>query len=481
MVHTANCKLFWAQMAWPGLALLPAAWALFIYHYAFSISRASKRVEFLMLILMPLGVFLLAATNGLHGQFYTSLMPLRTENGLLYIEYGHGPLFYAVWAMLYGLIAASLALLVWGAFRVAPQFRLHFIYPALMMLTIVVPNTAFVVFDLGLLGFDLSPLFFSLLVALFSLMIVTSRIFDMVNVASDLIFANLRSPALILDADGLVVAANPVALSVFPEVTGATYRPVSDLVALAPALIWSEGQLRAVPGRRVLAADRYYDIDAIPIAPPLSRYNERLGSVLLFNDVTVEERRYRELEAELVSNMRQLETSTAMQAALREAAEFDPLTRVRNRLSLPHIFGHCIKAAAREQRRVVVALFDIDHFKRWNDHHGHAAGDRVLRDFARFLEEQSSPAEPVFRIGGEEFLILFPDAGIKAVGARVNAMRAALQAAGFQRQTDSKPLTFSAGLAQWPEDGVTLEAVLETADRRLYAAKASGRNRVNAA
>jgi diguanylate cyclase (GGDEF)-like protein len=485
MSQSPACKVFWAQMAWPGVALLPAAWAFFIYHYAFSVHRVSKAAEWLLLFAMPLTVSLLAATNALHGQFYTSLTPLYTEGGTLYLQYGHGPLFYASWLMLYGLIAASFGLLVWAAVRVAPQYRLNFIYPALMMLLMVVPNLAFVVFDFGLLGYDLSSLFFSILVVLFSLMIVTNRIFDIVSIASDLIFANLRSPALIIDSQGHVTAANPMAGAVFPEVVDAG-RPLADLEALAPALVCTGGMVRALPGRRVLAAERYYDIDVIRIERPLSPQNstaqdDPLGTILLFNDVTAEEQRYQELEAELVSNMRQLETSTQMQAALREAAEFDPLTRVRNRLSLPQLFTHCIDAAAREQRRVVLALFDIDFFKRWNDHHGHAAGDRVLRDFARFLEDQSSPEEPVFRIGGEEFLIMFSDTSLKAAGARVNAMRTALRAAGFQRETDSEPLTFSAGLAQWPEDGATLDAVLETADRRLYAAKTAGRNRVIAA
>jgi len=278
---------------------------------------------------------------------------------------------------------------------------------------------------------------------------------------------------------------------IFPEVGLPGPCALSSLAALAPALAITPGSVQAVPGRRIEASERFFDIDAIPIEKPLSQTMGSqtrgpqsagsIGTVLLLNDVTVEEQRYRELEAELANNMRQLETSTALQASLREAAEFDPLTRVRNRLSLPQVFEHCVQSAGREQRRVVVALFDIDHFKRWNDLHGHAAGDRVLRDFARFLEDQTQPMEPVFRIGGEEFLVMFPDASLKAAGHRVNAMRAALQAAGFQRPTDTHLLTFSAGLSQWPEDGATLEAVLETADRRLYAAKAAGRNRVNAA
>lgn len=477
---TEEGKLFWATLAWPGITLLPLAWSFFIFHYAFSLPRTPRRAEALIFILAPLAVTLLAATNHWHGLFYTSVTPMRTDAGRLYLEFGHGPLFHAVVFLVYGLIAATLALLIWGAFRVSSQFRLYFVYPALIMAVLVVPNIAYLGFGVTYKGYDPTPFCFSLVVVLFSLLIVTNRVFDIVNVASDLIFANLRSPALIIDSRGIVAAANPAARQVFPAVMADNCR-LSMLEALAPALQQSGDHLTAVRGRRIMAFDRFFDVDAYPIAKPLSRQQESIGTVLLLNDVTAEEQRYRELEAELAKNMRQLESSTALQAALREAAEFDPLTRVRNRLSLPQLFGHCIEQAGLEQRRVVVALFDIDHFKSWNDQHGHAAGDRVLRDFARFLEDQTRPVEPVFRIGGEEFLIVFPDAGVEAVAPRVDAMRAGLAAAGFQRMTDGQSLTFSAGLAQWPEDGATLEAVLEAADRRLYAAKSAGRNRVFAA
>ena len=478
---TPEGKQFWAVMAWPGIALLPMAWAFFIYHYAFSLPRTPHMLEVPCFVLVPVVVTLVAATNGWHGLFYSNVTAMHTEGGRLYMDYGHGPLFHAVAYSLYALIAATLGLLVWGAFKVAPQFRLYFIYPALTMTILFVPNFAYIVFGFSIMGFDPTPFCFSLVVVLFSLLIVTNRVFDIVNVASDLIFTKLRSPALIIDGHGQVAAANPAARLIFPEVQELEVCTLSALTPLSVALVQDGKMLRAVPGRRIMAADRFFDVDAFPIDKPLSQKREPIGTVLLLNDVTAEEQRYRELEAELASNMRQLETSTALQAALREAAEFDPLTRVRNRLSLPQVFAHCIESAGREQRRVVLALFDIDHFKLWNDQHGHAAGDRVLRDFARFLEDQTSPVEPVFRIGGEEFLVIFPDAGLNDAGVRVNAMRAVLAAAGFQRPADTQLLTFSAGLAQWPEDGVTLEAILETADRRLYAAKSAGRNRVTAA
>jgi diguanylate cyclase (GGDEF)-like protein len=87
----------------------------------------------------------------------------------------------------------------------------------------------------------------------------------------------------------------------------------------------------------------------------------------------------------------------------------------------------------------------------------------------------------VFRIGGEEFLLLCPESGAGEVATRVEAMQRVLSKADFQRPGDGAPVTFSAGVAQWPDDGATLEALLETADRRLYSAKTAGRNCVIAA
>lgn len=478
---TLACRPFFAGVAFLGIGLLPVAWALFIYHYAFSLDRRPGAREVAVLVAVPVVATAMALTNGWHGLFYTSFTPAVNEAGDPYLIYGHGPLFHALTGGLYVVVLATLGLLVRGIARAAPAYRLYFTYPVLMMLVIFVPNLLFLAFGTSFYGFDPTPFSFVFVVMLCSRLLVSERVFDIVHVSSGLIFANLRSPGMIVDDRGIVISANPAARAVFPELEAGAEHPVLEIAALKRAFHGHEGRFRVAPGRRIAVGERFYDVDAIAVPKPISRSGEAVGTVLLLNDVTAEEQRYRELEAELESNMRQLATSTALQMALREAAEFDPLTRVRNRLSLPGLFAHCINQAAREQRRVVVALFDIDHFKRWNDLNGHAAGDRVLRDFALFLEEMANAGETVFRVGGEEFLLLFPDASARDVAGRVQAMQRALADADFQRPGDGPRVTFSAGVAQWPDDGATLEALLETADRRLYVAKSAGRNCVIAA
>ncbi|GGI84589.1 GGDEF domain-containing protein [Polymorphobacter multimanifer] len=478
---TLQCRPVFAGLAYLGITSLPIVWAFFIYHYAFSVARQARAIEILLLCVVPVAVTAIALTNPLHGLFYSDTSIAVDSVGNPYVNYTHGPVLDAITVLLYAMIIGTLLVLVFGLVRTAPQFRLYFAFPVLITCTIFIPNIAYNVFGQRFYGLDPTPFSFFFVLLLFSLLIVTNRVFNIVNVGSELIFANMRSPALIVDADGQIIAVNAVAKDIFLETVARIGGPITDLAALRPAVTFDGGVLRIAHGRRIAVAGRYFDVDAIPIAKPLSHNQEPIGTVLLMSDVTVEEQRYRDLEAELASNMRQLETSTAMQAALREAAEFDPLTRVRNRLSLPSVFAHCTEQAAREQRKVVAVLIDIDHFKRWNDLHGHAAGDRVLRDVARFLEESVSPLEPIFRIGGEEFLLLFPHGENESIARRIASIQASLGRAEFQRAGDGPRITFSAGVAQWPEDGVVLDALLETADRRLYAAKAAGRNRIIAA
>jgi diguanylate cyclase (GGDEF)-like protein len=125
-----------------------------------------------------------------------------------------------------------------------------------------------------------------------------------------------------------------------------------------------------------------------------------------------------------------------------------------------------------------VALLDVDEFKKFNDTHGHLAGDRALQLLATRLRKSVRSSDLVARFGGEEFVIAFPRLDVDRAVRRVNELRAEL--AAVQIPVDGKPyqLTLSAGIGSWPADGETFEAVLARVDERLYEAKSAGRNRV---
>jgi diguanylate cyclase (GGDEF)-like protein len=122
-----------------------------------------------------------------------------------------------------------------------------------------------------------------------------------------------------------------------------------------------------------------------------------------------------------------------------------------------------------------VALVDLDEFKRVNDRYGHQAGDAALRYAADRLREAFRDGDVVARYGGEEFAVLVR-AERRAAVARLDAWRAALNAAAR-----SPRLSASVGVASCPEDGRAAETLMAVADRRLYTAKAAGRNRTVAA
>ena len=124
-------------------------------------------------------------------------------------------------------------------------------------------------------------------------------------------------------------------------------------------------------------------------------------------------------------------------------------------------------------------MIDIDHFKNINDEYGHDAGDLVLRTLGQFLQTHVRGGDIACRFGGEEFLLILPDAPLKATRKRAEALWTALK--DVEMSYEGKPLptpTLSFGVAVLPDDGETRQAVLRAADAALYRAKASGRNRV---
>jgi len=134
---------------------------------------------------------------------------------------------------------------------------------------------------------------------------------------------------------------------------------------------------------------------------------------------------------------------------------------------------------ARLGKPMCLVLVDLDHFKRINDAHGHAAGDQVLRRFGAMARASLRGTDLVARWGGEEFLLLLGSTGTAPGAACAQRLLDALAAERFDA-AGLPPVTGSAGLAEYREGDCLVEA-LERADRALYRAKAAGRNRLEQA
>ncbi len=153
----------------------------------------------------------------------------------------------------------------------------------------------------------------------------------------------------------------------------------------------------------------------------------------------------------------------------------DRLTGLFNRGFFDESLLRLLESRRRSRLPFALALVDLDHFKSINDRFGHATGDEALRHAARRMQEAFRGKDCVARFGGEEFATLLLDLDGRTASARLDAWRGSLAA-----EHREPPITASVGVAAYPADGDTPDALLAVADRRLYAAKQGGRDRVNA-
>lgn len=157
----------------------------------------------------------------------------------------------------------------------------------------------------------------------------------------------------------------------------------------------------------------------------------------------------------------------------------DGLTGLPNRSWLLQRMPHLYALARNTGGSMTLAMLDIDSFRRINDEIGHAGGDRALRHIAAALSEMVGENEALVRIGGQEFVMVL-HCPVGSAWERLDRQRRTLAERPFlpERGNDAFAITFSAGLAAWPQDGGNTSALLSTADRRLRQAKHEGRNRV---
>jgi len=139
-----------------------------------------------------------------------------------------------------------------------------------------------------------------------------------------------------------------------------------------------------------------------------------------------------------------------------------------------------VSRASRYNRPLTLVMMDIDHFKTFNDSHGHSAGDEALRILASIIRTSFRHSDITARYGGEEFVVILPETDASTAADKVEKLRQLIENTPIPVpwQVVEERLTISAGLACFPEDGPSATQILDAADRRLFAAKRQGRNRI---
>jgi two-component system cell cycle response regulator len=254
----------------------------------------------------------------------------------------------------------------------------------------------------------------------------------------------------------------------------------TDLIIASLSIPGSDA-LRLVSQCRANEAFRQLPILLIAEDRDLPRLAKGLD--LFANDYLIRPVDRNELLARTATQIRRKRLQDRLEENHRRSLELaltDPLTGLYNRAYLNVHLDELIERVHRDGINASILLFDIDHFKKVNDTHGHPAGDDVLRELASRTVNSVRSVDLVARWGGEEFVVVMPETDLTIATAVAERLRAAVEREPFTVRGAGKTLrvTISIGVTTASERGDDREAMLERTDVALYTAKNRGRNRV---
>lgn len=479
--HQQGCKMFWAGMAWPAILAVPTFWAIFLWQYTSSIHTPIKRLTIAALLGMPVLFWLLAMTNPWHWLFYgPDSAPMTAEVGAP-IAYQHEWLFYLAAAYGYPFMLFCIGITLRAAMASKGVHRRQFLIFLILTTVPWIANISYVAFGWTLFGFDPTPFSFAITLAGFGWLITGLRLFDLLPVARHLMLDALIDPVLMVDPQRRVIEANTAALRLAGLDRSWQGRALATWPLIGESLdelLQHDALSESSHVLNLKARAQHFEVRTREISKAERDGSLVLGRMLYLRDVTEYQHSQRQLAESLALSKQQLETISALLDTLQIQALRDPLTGLFNRRYLDDFFALEVARAQRDATPIALAMLDLDHFKQLNDTHGHGAGDDALKGVAAFLLEGLRTTDAVFRIGGEEFLLVLPRTHGREALEKLQHLCSQFAELAIQTRAGPLKLTMSVGLAHYPSQATDLDALMQQADAQLYRAKRHGRNRV---
>jgi diguanylate cyclase (GGDEF)-like protein len=306
-------------------------------------------------------------------------------------------------------------------------------------------------------------------------------------------FDSISEGLLILDLKGRIVLANKAFRQLHPDAVGdLTGQPIDALDwllpgrddAAAPRGPWQQtlqsGAAVAAQPLELLRPDAAPTRLLVSSAAITDNKGRTRGCLITFDNVTAVHRANEELRSTLGQLEKSRQLIEEQNNELRRLASRDALTGCFNRRAFFEMAEELFAQARRQQTPLCCLMIDIDHFKQFNDRHGHAVGDQVIQVVARCLAAGLRQVDVLARYGGEEFCIVLPGAAPRDALAVAERIRADIEASANRaiRGTEVLPITASFGLVALNAGSRSIEALIDQADQALYTSKKAGRNRV---
>lgn len=471
-----EAKVFWFRMMYIGVSSIPTLFLLFALGFTRNESWLTPR-NLILLSIQPVISLFLQWTNPYHHLVYESLHIIQTETSVI-MEITRGPWYLVNVVYSYAMIGTGIFLMSQGALRSGPLYRYQY---RLILFASLLPwaGNAFKELNFGSYGnLDIAPLTFGISGVIFVFAVLRTHFMDLIPVARSHLIETMRDGVLVLDAQNRIVDINP-AMEKFIQGKASSYMGKNAFEVLRPWMEKTDLFLDETETRSELTvpldSSHYLDLRVTPLYDSGQMLSGRL---MVFRDIT--ERKQVEKRLRYVNDklQGQLIEIGLLQSKLREQAIRDPLTNLFNRRYLEETLDRELSRAAREDYPVCIIMIDLDHFKRVNDTYGHEAGDLVLKAIAEALAVHSRRGDFACRYGGEEFVVVMPNITMEVAYARAESLRQSLNQLSVPYEYYNLSVTISMGIACFPENGQTRDAILRAADQAMYAAKEAGRDHI---
>lgn len=467
-------KLIWVKIAYIGVVSVPTLFLIFTLRIAHYENRLTSR----NLSLLGLVPVLSLAMVWLRPDLFFHRIDLEVTDGFAVLHLGRGAGYWLNTLYSYSLILLALITLGGGAWRANPFFRRQYL---VIMLAVILPFSASLFTQMSyrqLANMDMTPIAFGISGIMFVYAIFRHQFMDLLPIARGRLIESMSDGVLVLDAQERIVDINPAMKKFLGEDSSIWLgRKFSEILKS-----WAQNAEQLLDGSETRTEIRlphrpsqYLDLRITSLYDDRNTLNGRL---IVFRDVTDR----KEVEKDLRRAMDRLQTQLieigVLQSQLREQAIRDALTGVFNRRYLEETLARELARAKREVYPLCVIMMDLDFFKDTNDTYGHEAGDVVLKTLAETVTRQSRHGDFVCRYGGEEFVLVMPNIGIETARERAEELHEVINSMNIPYGIFNLSTTISMGVAMYPEHGQTKEELLRAADKAMYIAKNTGRNRV---
>lgn len=466
-------KILWSQVSYIGF--IQAIPFLFLFIISFVQQKKQSWQFVLTLFMIPFVTLVFAWTNGWHHWLWSGYSQGSKEYNVLI--YHHGFWFWVHTAYLYLLLAVGIFFIFKNLVTSTPSVRRQLLILLFSMLFPMLTGTIYALGYVPIEGLDITPTGLVFTGAILVWGLFRYQLLDLMPVARATLVEQLQDGVMVLDLQGRIVDIN---------------------MALQKLLGWDP---KIVLGSRLSAVfpeihNLVFDLDGtlrreipLPESPGVELevqgsvlFNNRrvqVGKLIVVRDVTARKIAEVDLQRTNQKLKETLDQTKDLQIKLEKMATHDILTGLYNR-HIDEILTREFSRARRENSRVSLAMVDIDHFKHINDTYGHHVGDRILQAFGQALLRLIRVEDYAARYGGDEILLVFPGMQQGDAVKKANEIRKMFESLEMENEFQKGIATITIGVATFPQDGDSVEAITRAADQALYLAKQQGRNQVAA-